>query len=316
MHRNLWHGGNLMAGKEDGFGSRVSPRLSPPSHPDILATECEDMAKPDRANSISRIIPESRGYNSRISGGWGYLMSPCRKVALSAGLMFLAMFANAAVKNKTIHITVLDSETRSVSLKTSDVPKNCDQVNYDAYCLSSKTADVTTTLLVQEGNSPPFHITCTIDSKWSRCIPLPKGESFDARREKRGLVLYYVDDKGKLRNQLYTYVPDDTKGQSPGPAVAGNASTSPAPVQNTGQAAPVAPSPPQVTVKCSFSSTPSGADVTLDGRYVGSTPSVLNLTTGQHVVLISTPSFVAWKRELTVSPGSELTINAVLEKAQ
>jgi hypothetical protein len=226
------------------------------------------------------------------------------------------MFANAAVKNKTIRITVLDSETRSVSLKTSDVPKNCDQVNYDAYCLSSKTADVTTTLLVQEGNSPPFHIACTIDSKWSRCIPLPKGESFDARREKRGLVLYYVDDKGKLRNQLFTYVPDDTKGQSPGPAVAGNASTSPAPVQNTGQAAPVAPSPPQVTVKCSFSSTPSGADVTLDGRYVGSTPSVLNLTTGQHVVLISTPSFVAWKRELTVSPGSELTVNAVLEKVQ
>ena len=77
MHRNPWHGGNLITGTEDGFGSGVSPRPSPPSHPDILATECEDMAKPDRADSISRIIPENRGYNSRISGGWGYPMSQC-----------------------------------------------------------------------------------------------------------------------------------------------------------------------------------------------------------------------------------------------
>jgi hypothetical protein len=228
------------------------------------------------------------------------------------------MFANAAVKNKTIRITVLDSETRSVSLNASDVPKNCDQVNYDAYCLSSKTANVTTTLLVQEGNSPPFHITCTIDSKWSRCFPLPKGESFDAKREKRGLLVYYADDNGKLRNQLFTYVADDTKGRTAEPAATGNPSASPVPAPNTGQAsaAPVVPSSLQATVKCSFSSTPSGADVTLDGRYVGSTPSVLNLTTGQHVVLISTPGFAPWKRDLTVSPGSELTVNAVLEKAQ
>jgi len=302
MNHNTWHGGNLTAGKEDRFGSGVRPQAPSvlrPAHP-----------------AQSGVIPGNRDYNSRISGGWGYLMSPCRKVALSAGLLFVAVFASAAVKNQTIRITVLDSETQSVSLNASDVPKNCDQVNYDAYCLNSKTAQITTTLLVQEDNSPPFHITCTIDSKWSRCIPLPKGESFDARKEKRGLLVYYVDDKGKLRNQLFTYAAEDTKSPPPEPAAAGNAGASLAPAPNTGQAAPVAPSLPQATVKCSFSSTPSGADVTLDGRYIGSTPSVLNLTTGQHVVLISTPGFAPWKRELTVSPGSELTVNAVLEKAQ
>jgi hypothetical protein len=69
-------------------------------------------------------------------------------------------------------------------------------------------------------------------------------------------------------------------------------------------------------VKCSVSSTPSGADVTLDGRYVGSTPSVLGLTTGTHVVVISMAGFAQWKRELAVTAGSDLTVNAVLQKAQ
>ena len=73
---------------------------------------------------------------------------------------------------------------------------------------------------------------------------------------------------------------------------------------------------PEQSVKCSFSSTPSGAEVTVDGRYVGSTPSVLSLIVGDHAVGVSLPGFAQWKRELTVSKGSELTVNAVLEKVQ
>jgi len=69
-------------------------------------------------------------------------------------------------------------------------------------------------------------------------------------------------------------------------------------------------------VKCSFSSTPAGAEITLDGKFVGSTPSVLDVGVGPHVVEVSLPGFVQWKRELTVSAGSELTVNAVLQKAQ
>jgi len=33
------------------------------------------------------------------------------------------------------------------------------------------------------------------------------------------------------------------------------------------------------------------------------------------VVVVSMAGFVQWKRELTVEAGSELTVNAVLEKA-
>lgn len=70
------------------------------------------------------------------------------------------------------------------------------------------------------------------------------------------------------------------------------------------------------TIKCDFSSTPSGAEITIDGKYVGSTPSEIEVSTGTHVVEFSLPGFTQWKRELTVLPGSELTVSAVLQKVQ
>jgi len=169
---------------------------------------------------------------------------------------------------------------------------------------------------------------------------LPMGASLEARREKKGIVVYYTDDKGKLRSQFYTLVAE--KGDA-AKAAAAPASGKAAPeaagsaVQPaTGKAAPAAatgnavqpaaqtsavvaaaePSSARQTVKCSFTSTPAGAEVTVDGRYVGSTPSVVGLTTGTHVVVVSTAGYAQWKRELAVEAGSELTVNAVLEKAQ
>ena len=67
-------------------------------------------------------------------------------------------------------------------------------------------------------------------------------------------------------------------------------------------------------VKCSFTSDPAGAEIAIDGRYVGSTPSDLSLTVGKHDVVISLSGFAQWKRELVVSQESQLTIHAVLEK--
>ena len=252
-----------------------------------------------------------------------------RRMAVLQAVLLVAMFANAASKN-TIRIKVLDSQTSSVSLDDSGVPKNCDQLNYDAYCHSSKTEQVTNTLLVQEGNGTPFRVACTIEAKYSRCVPLPKGESFDAVKEKHGITIYYKDDDGKPRRQSYSFVTPAAKPSpdASAPAPTQNAVPAPAaaPVQNTVQApapstapapaAQVAASTVRETVKCSFASSPPGAEVTLDGRYVGSTPSVLGLTTGTHVVLISMPGFAPWKRELSVASGSELTVNAVLQKVQ
>jgi hypothetical protein len=73
---------------------------------------------------------------------------------------------------------------------------------------------------------------------------------------------------------------------------------------------------PAEKVKCNFSSTPAGAEITLDGKYVGSTPSEIELITGTHVIVFSMPGFAQWKRDLTVLSGSQLTVNAILQKSE
>jgi len=246
-------------------------------------------------------------------------MSMRRFVVLETSLVLLVvLFANAASRNNMIQIKVLDSQTQSSTPDDNGVPRNCDQVTFDAYCRSSRTAPLVNTLLVQEGDGPRFRVACTAESKWSRCVPLEAGVSFEAKREKHGITIYYIDGQGKARSQLYTLVAGEKLAPAAAPAASAASRTGAAQAQDNGQApgAAAASARPRETVKCSFSSDPSGADVTLDGRYVGSTPSVLGLTTGTHVVVISMAGFAQWKREMAVTSGSDVTVNAVLEKAQ
>jgi len=261
-------------------------------------------------------------------------MSMRRIAALHAGLLLAVVVASTASEKDTVRITVLDSVTRAVTGDNNNgVPQNCEQLTFDAYCRSTTNVPLVSTLLVQEDNEPPFRISCTIESKYSRCIPLPKGESFDAKKEKHGLEVYYVDDKGKERKQLYTLV--NMGGKAGPPAAAAAVATQPvaaaaAPRQSSPVPVPApapapAPSvgsvqagPPEKVekVKCNFSSTPAGAEITLDGKYVGSTPSEIPLSTGTHVVVLSMPGFTEWRRELTVEAGSVVNVTASLQKAQ
>jgi hypothetical protein len=252
-------------------------------------------------------------------------MSLCRTAAVQAFLLLVAMSANAAYKNN-IRITVLDSETRASTPDNNGVPQNCEQLTYDAYCRSTSTVPLVSTLLVQEGNEPPFRISCTITSKYSRCAPLPKGESFDARREKHGITVYYEDDKGKERKELYTLVASDAMAALPVPA----ATAPPAPAPHAAAAVGISPSaapaaasaaaPPELPqkisekVRCNFGSTPTGAEISIDDKYVGNTPSEIDLSVGTHVVVFSMQGFTQWKRDLTVMSGSELTVSAILQK--
>ncbi len=253
-------------------------------------------------------------------------MSMRRIAALQAGFVLVAMLANASSLKNTIRITVLDSVTRaSTPDNNNGVPNNCEQLTFDAYCRSSTNVPLVSTLLVQEGNEPPFRISCKIESKFSRCTPLPKGATFDAKREKHGITVYYVDDKGKARSELYKL--DDTGGKgAPATTAAVTAQPVPATAAPRQSSPALAPAPPAVAaqavppesvsekVKCNFNSTPIGADITVDGKYVGSTPSEIPLGTGTHVVVISTPGFAEWKRELTVEAGAVVNVTAILQK--
>ena len=63
-------------------------------------------------------------------------------------------------------------------------------------------------------------------------------------------------------------------------------------------------------------STPAGADITVDDKYMGSTPSMLKLAAGDHRIKVEKAGFKTWERTLTVSAGATATVNPSLEKEQ
>lgn len=65
----------------------------------------------------------------------------------------------------------------------------------------------------------------------------------------------------------------------------------------------------------SISSTPQGADVEVDGSFMGNTPSQLSLSVGDHSIKVTKTGFKPWERKLKVS-GGNVSLNADLEQAQ
>ena len=61
-------------------------------------------------------------------------------------------------------------------------------------------------------------------------------------------------------------------------------------------------------------SNPAGADVNLDGDFVGNTPSALKLAPGKHTIAVKLKGYKDWSREINVQSGSELQLTANLEK--
>ena len=61
-------------------------------------------------------------------------------------------------------------------------------------------------------------------------------------------------------------------------------------------------------------STPAGADLTVDGKYMGSTPSTVRLAAGDHVIVVGKSGFKPWQRTIAVNPGGIVNVDATLEK--
>ena len=62
------------------------------------------------------------------------------------------------------------------------------------------------------------------------------------------------------------------------------------------------------------STIPDGADISVDGNFIGSAPATLKLAPGKHVISVSQQGYKTWSRELSVLPGSDATLKAALEK--
>jgi hypothetical protein len=68
------------------------------------------------------------------------------------------------------------------------------------------------------------------------------------------------------------------------------------------------------SAKLQLESDPSGADIEVDGSFVGNTPSDVQVAEGDHTVTVKKTGFKNWERKLKVSGGSSVHLNAELEK--
>jgi hypothetical protein len=85
----------------------------------------------------------------------------------------------------------------------------------------------------------------------------------------------------------------------------------PAPTTTT-QVVSVAPVAAADKPKVSVTSTPAGADIEINGNFVGSTPSNIEVDAGKNEVKITKKGYAPWSRTLAVKGGT-ITVNAELE---
>jgi PEGA domain len=79
------------------------------------------------------------------------------------------------------------------------------------------------------------------------------------------------------------------------------------------------PSTPQIqqiaqssATKLSVVSNPAGADIEVDGAFVGNTPSTIDITAGDHTITVSKNGYKNWERKLKAS-GGNVSLNVELE---
>ena len=80
--------------------------------------------------------------------------------------------------------------------------------------------------------------------------------------------------------------------------------------------APVQTTVASLSAKLQLESNPSGADIDVDGSFVGNTPSDVQVTEGEHIVSLKKTGFKDWERKLKVSGGSIIHLGAELEGAE
>ena len=156
------------------------------------------------------------------------------------------------------------------------------------------TAGIVATALVAWPAAPVFLLMHGKD------ITIPEGTEITA----------YVNGDTKLDLAKFTSPPAP-------PLTASAPAAPPSSSRAVVQSSPPPPVPPAVaSIELStvvVKSEPDGADITVDGKYVGSTPSTVRLSAGDHTVAVEKAGLKTWQRTMTVSPGGILTISAALE---
>jgi hypothetical protein len=74
------------------------------------------------------------------------------------------------------------------------------------------------------------------------------------------------------------------------------------------------PTTNSTSAKLQMESNPSGADIEIDGSFVGNTPSDVQVPDGEHTITVKKSGFKDWERKMKVTGGSSVHLNAELER--
>jgi S1-C subfamily serine protease len=116
------------------------------------------------------------------------------------------------------------------------------------------------------------------------------------RKEGLGFALFVSEIYTMLKEHLNFDMP------KPQPAKASIAANAP-------------PQPQPTNVAIQVTSEPTGAELFINGEFVGSTPSKLQLKPGEHKLRVVRPGYKDWERVIKIQIGEERTINALLEQS-
>jgi PEGA domain len=68
-----------------------------------------------------------------------------------------------------------------------------------------------------------------------------------------------------------------------------------------------------VATEVNVTSNPSGADIEIDGKFIGNTPSATSLAAGEHVIAVKLAGYSNWQRTITAK-GGRINISVSMEK--
>lgn len=97
------------------------------------------------------------------------------------------------------------------------------------------------------------------------------------------------------------------------PAKFGGGGNSPAPSQNTNTLTLTPAVATSAETSVTVDSIPSGADIMVDGEFVGDTPSSIPVSLGTHEISVKKKGFATWTRKMNFG-GGNIHLNAELDK--
>jgi hypothetical protein len=92
----------------------------------------------------------------------------------------------------------------------------------------------------------------------------------------------------------------------------GTPQSQPIPVQSSGHGNGTSPTQPSPNTVLEVASTPTGAEIQLDGSFVGSTPSTIDVAAGDHTIAMNKNGYKLWERKIKVD-GGKISVAAELE---